>query len=115
MSINQRIRMLRQELNLSQAKFAAAISISSGYIAGIELGNRRVNDRIIKLICSTYRVREEWLRTGMGDMFLLAQDDTLQKAVHTFELLRPEFQDYVLEQMQALLRLQKKLGKAPRD
>ena len=63
----------------------------------------------------TYRVREEWLRTGMGDMFLLAQDDTLQKAVHTFELLRPEFQDYVLEQMQALLRLQKKLGKAPRD
>ena len=37
MSINQRIKLLRQELNLSQAKFAKKISISNGYIAGIEL------------------------------------------------------------------------------
>ena len=64
MSINERIKELRHKLNLSQAKFAKAISISNGYIASIELGNRAVNDRIIKLICVTFNVQEEWLKTG---------------------------------------------------
>lgn len=65
MTVNERIKLLRQELNLSQAKFAKAISISNGYIAGIELGNRSVNDRIIKLISTEFNVREEWLRDGL--------------------------------------------------
>lgn len=50
MSIHERIREIRQALGLSQAKFAKDISISSGYVAGLELGNRKVNDRMIKLI-----------------------------------------------------------------
>lgn len=69
MTVNERIKLLRQELNLSQAKFAKAISISNGYIAGIELGNRSVNDRIIKLISIEFNVREEWLRDGIEPKF----------------------------------------------
>ena len=42
MSIHERIREIRQALGLSQAKFAK--DISSGYVAGLELGNRKVND-----------------------------------------------------------------------
>lgn len=69
MSVNQRIKQVRQALNLSQAKFAKEISISNGYIAGIELEKRNVNDRLIKLVCITFNVSEHWLRTGNGDMF----------------------------------------------
>jgi len=58
MSIHERIREIRQALGLSQAKFAKDISISSGYVAGLELGNRKVNDRMIKLICTQYNVNE---------------------------------------------------------
>lgn len=58
MSIHERIREIRQALGLSQAKFAKDISISSGYVAGLELGNRKVNDRLIKLICAQYNVNE---------------------------------------------------------
>lgn len=58
MSIHERIREIRQALRLSQAKFAKDISISSGYVAGLELGNRKVNDRMIKLICTQYNVNE---------------------------------------------------------
>ena len=36
MSIHERIREIRQALGLSQAKFAKDISISSGYVAGLE-------------------------------------------------------------------------------
>ena len=37
MTINQRVKQVRQALNLSQAKFAKALSMSNGYVAGIEL------------------------------------------------------------------------------
>ena len=57
MTINERIKQLRLDLGLSQARFAQDISVSAGYIASIELGNRRVNDRIIKLICTQYNIR----------------------------------------------------------
>ena len=81
MSIHERIREIRQALGLSQAKFAKDISISSGYVAGLELGNRKVNDRMIKLICTQYNVNEAWLRDGTGEMFRSASDSRLERSI----------------------------------
>lgn len=108
MSVNERIKEVRRTLGLSQAKFAAGISISNGYIAGIELGKRRANDRIIKLICAQYQVSEAWLKEGVGEMFTTAPDARLEHIIRAFEGLRPEFQDYVLEQIDRLKALQVK-------
>ena len=107
MTINQRIKEVRQTLKLSQARFAKEILISNGYIAGIELGNRNVNDRIIKLVCVTFHVREEWLRTGVGEMFEQGDAGTAGQVMRIFQELRPEFQQYVLEQITRLLELQR--------
>ena len=107
MSPNQRIKQVRQALNLSQAKFAKAISISNGYIAGIELENRNVNDRLIKLICITFNVRENWLRTGEGDMFEEQPNQLSELASSTFKELKPEYQEYILKQIDQLLDVQR--------
>lgn len=106
MSINIRIKELRNELGLSQAKFASVISISNGYIAGIELGNRKVNDRIVKLICSSFNVNEEWLRTGEKPMFLEKSNQLSEIALSSFKELKPEFQKYILKQIDQLLAIQ---------
>lgn len=108
MTINQRIKQVRQELKLSQAKFATAISISNGYIAGIELGNRKVNERIVKLVCSVFHVSESWLKTGKGEMFEKETNGKVDMAQTMFKGLNPEFQDYVLKQIEALLEIQEK-------
>lgn len=108
LSVNQRIKEIRVALGLSQAKFASAISISNGYIAGIELENRRVNDRIIKLICSAYNVNETWLKEGTGEMFNQEPDQGLSRALEIFQRLQPDFQEYALEQVEKLLALQEK-------
>lgn len=108
MSTNQRVKAIRQELGLSQAKFAKAICISNGYLAGIELENRNVNDRLIKLICVTFHVNEEWIRTGEGEMFLEVSNSLIDLAVDTFKKLKPEYQEYILKQMDQLLEIQKK-------
>ncbi|WP_342472088.1 helix-turn-helix transcriptional regulator [Metasolibacillus sp. FSL H7-0170] len=107
-SINQRIKQVRTELHLSQAKFATAISISNGYIAGIELGHRKVNERIIKLVCSTFNVNEHWLKTGEGDMFTSLNDNKFEIAMTFFKELKPEYQDFVLKQIDSLLEIQNK-------
>ncbi|MCL1974621.1 MAG: helix-turn-helix transcriptional regulator [Firmicutes bacterium] len=109
MPVNTRIKELRQALKLSQANFSKGISISNGYIAGIELNKRKVNDRIIKLICFTYNVSEIWLRTGEGEMFANVPDVRLTHILTTFKTLRPEFQEYVLRQISHLIELQQKV------
>ncbi|MFV0551247.1 MAG: helix-turn-helix domain-containing protein [Anaerorhabdus sp.] len=108
MSVNQRIKQVRQSLNLSQAKFAKAISISNGYIAGIELENRNVNDRLIKLVSVTFNVRESWLKTGEGSMFEEQPNRLSKLASATFKELKPEYQEYILKQIDHLLDIQNK-------
>ncbi len=108
MTINERIKKIRQTLKLPQTKFAEGISISNGYIAGLELGNRKVNDRIIKLVSSVYGVNECWLKTGEGDMFRGEVDDRLERLINRFQSLEPEFQDYLLQQIDQLIDLQER-------
>lgn len=108
MTINQRVKQVRQTLHLSQAKFAKALSMSNGYVAGIELEHNNVNDRIIKLICFTFNVSEKWLKTGEGTMFEESTDLFTETAAATFKDLKPEYQKYILQQIDQLLEIQKK-------
>lgn len=106
--INQRLKEVRQALNMSQAKFAKALSMSNGYVAQVELGNTKVNDRIIKLMHFVLNVNEEWLRTGKGEMFEEKPNTTLALAVSSFKDLKPIYQEYVLKQIDQLLEIQSK-------
>lgn len=106
MTINQRVKEVRCALGLSQAKFSKAISLSNGYLAGIELGNRRVNDRLVKLITSTFNVREEWLKNGEGAMFDEQPDRLLNLASVSFRQLKPIYQEFILKQIDQLLEIQ---------
>ena len=108
MSDKKRLRELRKELGLTQAQFAQGISVSTGYIARLEMGNSEVNDRIIKLVCTTYNASEHWLRNGTGEMFDGQTAVKVNLALSYFEKLNPAFQDYVLAQLENLLVLQQR-------
>lgn len=68
--MNKRLKILRTELDLSQAEFSNKLSIAQSTYAVLESGKTSLRDRHIKLICSTFNVNEEWLREGKGDMFV---------------------------------------------
>ena len=108
----KRIKELRNILKLSQVKFAEAIHISKGYQAEIELGNYPVNDRVIALIAAAFNVNEAWLRNGEGAMFTRAATppstpaEKLERMTTVFNELYPEFQDYILNQIDQLIVLQ---------
>jgi len=105
MNISKRIRHLRKTLNMSQIDFAKSIYISNGYIAELECEHRKVNDRIIHLISLTFGVNEKWLRTGEGDIFFKAHGVKLQRMVSLFNELPPKFQDYVMLQIEQLIKM----------
>ena len=109
MSINQRIKQVREILNLSQAKFDRSISVAVGYIAKIELGERKVQERIIKLICVTHGVSELWLKTGKGEVFGSDTSNRVRDITfRTFDNLTPENQEKILDYIDYLLDRQQK-------
>ena len=102
-TVNERIKQLRTTLKMSQAEFAKAIFISNGYIADMEIGNKKVNDRIIRLLSMTFGVNEPWLKHGEGSMYHTTPQDKLQKMTRLFNELSPKLQDYVMLQIEQLL------------
>ena len=107
MTVNKRIRQVRQALSMSQKDFSAAIRVSTSYIPEIENENRKANDRIIRLICLTFGVSEVWLKTGKGEMFQSSPIEKRERILNLFNELNPQFQDYAIAVIDRLLLLQK--------
>jgi transcriptional regulator with XRE-family HTH domain len=113
MTINERIAELRHTLKLTQPVFAGRICISKGYIASIELGNKKVNDRIVRLIASSFNVNEDWIKTGEGSMFKDSDSYQDEEVINFFKKLSPFFQDYFLNQLKQIYEYEqngKRLG-----
>jgi transcriptional regulator with XRE-family HTH domain len=108
-TINQRIKILRKSLNLTQKEFAQKIYVSTSFQTLIELEQKNVLDRHIKLIISAFGVNEAWLRTGEGEMFDkdTISDHKIAETVEVFKQLNPFFQDFILDQLYKLLEYEK--------
>lgn len=73
--MNDRIKILRRNLGLTQIEFASKIGTGQSNVAGYESGKRCPSAGIISSICKTFNVNEQWLRTGEGEMFAPKGDD----------------------------------------
>lgn len=104
--INKRIGKVRKALKLTQQKFAEGLKISKAHAGAIELGTRKVQDRIITMISFTYGVNENWLKTGRGAMFDEGRDYKLEEVIGNFKKLDDLLQDYVLKQLRLTLEYQ---------
>lgn len=68
--MNERIKKLRKELDLTQQEFSDRLGIKRGAVANYELGRNEPIDAVVSLICREFSVNEVWLRTGAGEMFV---------------------------------------------
>lgn len=67
--MNERIKKLRKALNFTQQEFASRIGSTANVLTHYETGRRNPSRSVINNICKTFHVNEEWLRTGVGEMF----------------------------------------------
>ena len=84
--MNNRLKQLREIINLSQNEFAEQIGIARSTLSLLEKGERILQDRHIKLICQTFNVNEEWLRNGIEPIFKEKENDALKEIFKQYGL-----------------------------
>lgn len=106
--MHERMRALRKELGLNQTEFGRKIGVSRSVIANIELDRVKPKALLIGHICDIFQVNRRWLAHGGGPMFAARaeREKSFAELLSLYEGLKPEFQEYVLEQIDRLLKLQ---------
>lgn len=102
--MESRLKELRKELKLTQTSMAEELHLASNYIYLLESGKNPITDKVIMLICTTFRVNETWLRTGEGDMFQ-PMDRAAEIARITKRLLTAEDDDFLYRLIKVLSNL----------
>ena len=105
LTISERIRFLRKEkLHLTQEALGEPLGLTRANIANIEAGRIAVTERVIISLCKEFKINEEWLRTGEGDMFVPL---TRSEAIAEFagSLMKEEDASFKKRLIEALAKL----------
>ena len=105
--MNSRIKQLRNYLKLTQKEFGTVIGLRSS-ISEIENGLAPITERTIIAICSKFNVNENWLRNGIGNMFI-ENDVKFNQFFNIYKKLSKPLQDFLFDTAKNLLNTQNKL------
>lgn len=119
--MNNRIKKLRRELELTQEKFGARIGVKGNTVAQWESGRNDPPDSAITFICKEFDVNEEWLRNGTGEMFKPSPSSALDALAAEFNLDKAsyiaieKFLDLSPEMREGLISYFKEVAEALND
>lgn len=88
--MDERLKLLRKALNLTQQEFADRLCIKRNTIANYETGRNEPIGSVFSLICKEFNVNEEWLRNGTGEMFIKKSTFSLDEYAATNRLTQGE-------------------------
>lgn len=102
--MGERLRIVRESLGYTQTEFAERLKLTRNFISLVETGQRILSDRSINDVCREFNVREQWLRTGEGEMF---QPKTRKQEIADFmgKVLNSEPDDLRSRLVEALAQL----------
>jgi repressor LexA len=69
LAVGRRIKEFRQSKGLTQKEFAASLGIVQGFLSGIEQEKKSPSDTLLIALCNLYKINEEWLTAGEGEMY----------------------------------------------
>ena len=91
MHLHNRIKKIREHFHLSQLAMSESLGISRAHVSRIETGAAEPSEQLLKLICATWAIDENWLRTGQGKM--RSGDLTKKELESVDELVNESFYD----------------------
>ena len=86
MTAGERLKMVRNELGLSQPKFGEKMGVSKSVVVNLELNRVELKDMMLNLACKTYSVNPLWLERGEGEMFLDTPQSLIDDLASEFNL-----------------------------
>ena len=69
MKLSERVKFIRNNLGMNQAKFGEIIGVTRSEIKNIELNNLKQPEKkipLLKLMCKEFNISEDWLINGNG-------------------------------------------------
>jgi len=69
----------------------------------MEIGDRKVNPRIMKLVSSIFNVNLQWLETGEGEMFYNDTEKEIEEIISLYRRLNPFFKKFIIRQLRELI------------
>lgn len=63
-----RIRQIRKDSGLTQENFGKRIGVKANTVTNYELGLRTPTEAVILSICREFKINENWLKNGIGEM-----------------------------------------------
>lgn len=117
LTCGERVKKIRKTLSLTLEKFGNSLGVTKTAISNIENSNRNVTDQMSKLICREFKVNEDWLKTGEGEMF---QEHLDEIGYYVEDLLEYDGEgnplyDMIVEMMKKYQALDDKSKKIIRD
>ena len=101
---NERIKEVRKALGLTLDKFGERVGMKKSSLSQVENCTNAVSGQLRTAVCREFHVREEWLRTGEGDMF---EERTPDQAIVDFaaDLVNVEDDAFKKRLISALARM----------
>ena len=123
MTKEERVKILRKELGLTQNEFAEKLHVTRGVIGSIEIGKGNLTERMANDICDVYNVNYQWLVDG-EDVPMFFDDQTMldevareyglnknERILIEYYLNNPEKREAIIREIFALAeRLEKEKG-----
>jgi transcriptional regulator with XRE-family HTH domain len=102
--MKDRLKELRKSLGLTQGEFGKEIGMSDVAISHMESGRTAISKQNTRLICLTFRCREEWLETGKGEMMDSEAEftDYEKRLLEFFRRLSPKARRMLIEYAEKL-------------
>ena len=89
--MHNRIKQVREATRLSQATFGYKLGLGLATFRNLEQGGNQLTQPLFELICSTFNVSPDWLRTGNGRMFLTTYRSSIEDLKIEYSLSKTEY------------------------
>jgi len=99
MTVHERLAYARKKLHMTQAQFAEKICVKAGFFSSMEIGARKINPRMLKIINLTTGISAKWLETGEGEMFDSEIEHEIEEIVNLYRQLNPFFKGFFKRQL----------------
>lgn len=84
--MNERLKLLRETLGISQEEFGRRIGSARNTIANYELGRRNPSNTTLTAICKEFHVNPLWLEGQNVDMFTHTPESVIDELAEDFKL-----------------------------
>lgn len=86
METHERIKYIRNDLNLTQDAFGEPLGVSRDVVNNLERGRVHNKEHMLRLICKTYGINYFWLTEGKGDPYIGPPDILVDEAIKKYNL-----------------------------